>query len=152
MSHVVASGVIITDIDCLKAAVARVPGLHWKENQKTWAWYGKWVGDYDAADAAYKLGIDTKDYGKCEHAIKVDGSNYEIGVMKRKDGKGYSLVFDFFGSNGKKIQQMVGDGCEKLMVEYQRAYVTRFANLENMNMTWKETKDEVLFEMEVSNV
>jgi len=151
MSHVVASGVIITDIDCLKAAVAKVMGLHWKENQKTWKWYGKWVNDYSAADAAYKLGIETKDYGKCEHAIKVDGSSYEIGVMKRKDGKGYSLVFDFFGGNGHRIQDVVGTGCEKLMVEYQREYVTKFANLENMNMNWEETKDEVLFEMEVQS-
>ena len=149
MSHVVASGVIITDIDCLRAAVAKVMGLHWKENQKTWKWYGKWVNDYSAADAAYKLGIDTKDYGKCEHAISVNGSGYEIGIMKRKDGKGYSLVFDFFGVNGRNIQKVVGDGCEKLMVEYQREYVTRFANLENMNINWEESKGEVLFEMEV---
>ena len=149
MSHVVASGVIITDIDCLRAAVAKVKGLKWKENQKSWKWYGTWVNDYNKADAAYKLGIDTRDYGKCDHAISVDGSDYEIGIMKRTDGKGWSPVFDFFGSNGHRIQAVVGDGCEKLMVEYQREYVTRFASLENMNLSMEDTKDEVLFEIEV---
>lgn len=144
-----ASGIIYTDMACIRAAVAKIKGLHWKENQKTWAWYGKWVGDYDASDAAYKLGIETKDYGTCEHAIKVDGSNYEIGVMKRNDGKGWSLVFDFFGHNGQQIQKVVGTGAEKLSVEYQREYVTRFANLENMNINWEETKTEALFEIEV---
>lgn len=142
---------IVTDLACLRAAVAKLAGIHWKEGQRTFSWYGKWVGDYSADDAAYKLGIDTKDYGRCEHAIKVDGSRYEIGVMKRKDGKGYSLVFDFYGGNGHKIQEMVGAGCEKISVEYQREYITRFANLENMNLSMEDTKDEVLFEMEVSS-
>lgn len=149
MSHVVSSPILISDLACLKAAVQKISGLHWKEGQKQWRWYGSWQDDYAAADAAYKLGIDVKDYGTSDHVITVDGSGYDIGVMKRKDGKGYSLVWDFFGT-GRHINEVVGDGCEKLMVEYQRAYVTKFANLENMNMNWEETKDEVIFEMEVA--
>lgn len=153
MSHVRTSPVCIQPdpfaIACLKAAVGKIKGLHWKENQKTFKWYGSWVNDYDQADAAYKLGIDTKDYGKCEHAISVDGSGYEIGLMKRKDGKGYSIVWDFFGT-GRHIEEVIGKGAEKLLVAFDKEYVTRFANMENMNLTWnEETKDEALFEMEV---
>lgn len=148
MSHVVSSAVIITDLACLKAAVKKMKGLHWREGQKTFKWYGRWVNDYDAADSAYKLGIDPKDYGKCEHAIAVDGSNYEIGLMKRKDGKGYSIVWDFYGT-GRHINAVVGDGAEKLLVEYQKEFISRFANTEGLNVTMEETSEEITMELEL---
>lgn len=97
------------------------------EGKKKYAWFGKWVGDYSKEDAAYKLGIDPEDYGKCEHAIRVEGSSYEIGVMKRKDGNGYSLVWDFFAT-GRNINKVIGDGAEKLMTEYSREFINQFAN------------------------
>lgn len=140
----------ITDLEALKQAVLKIKGLCWKEGQQTYKWYGRFVNDYHGGDAAYKNGIDPKKYGTCDHAITVEGSGYEIGIMKRTDGKGWSPVWDFFGT-GRKINEVVGDGAEKLMVEYQREYVTRFANLENMNINWEETKGEALFEIEVAN-
>jgi hypothetical protein len=55
------------------------------------------MNDYSGADAAYRNGISTKDYGKCEHAIRVKGDTraYEIGLVRRTDGKpGWNLVWD----------------------------------------------------------
>lgn len=149
MSHVVSSAVIVTDLVALKAAVSKIKGLHWQENQHTYNWYGKWVGDYNQADAAFKLGIKPEDYGKCEHAIKVDGSDYEIGVMKRTDGTGYAITWDFWGT-GRRINEVIGDGAEKLMVAYQQAFIQQFAQHEGMNMTTSENADEITVELELA--
>lgn len=143
MSHVVAGTLVFTDLECLKRALKKFPKLHWMEGQKKYAWYGKWVNDYSQADAAYKNGIDTEDYGKCEHAIRMDGAQYEIGVCKRKDGSGYSLVWDFYGS-GKNISNYVGDGAEKLMVEYSQEYASEFSQ-NNGFMINKEEDEEFIY-------
>lgn len=97
MSHVTTIDLLIKDLDALEKACAPL-GLELRRGQKTFRWYGKWMNDYGAEDAAYKHGIAAKDYGKCDHAIAVKGNNhaYEIGLIKREDGKGYSLAWDFF--------------------------------------------------------
>jgi len=96
MSHVTLIDLFITDLDSLEKACERL-GLELVRGQKTFKWYGQWVGDYKGRDAAYRQGVDTKDYGKCEHAIRVKGNAraYEIGLVARTDGKpGYRLVWD----------------------------------------------------------
>lgn len=117
MSHVVSFAIEITDIDAAKKACAEL-GLVFKEGQKSYKWYGRWVNDYDAADAAYKFGIDPKDYGKCDHAIQVPGSNYEIGLIRNPATGGYKVIFDFYGQNGKIIQAAIGQNGEKLIQYY----------------------------------
>lgn len=128
MSHVRTSKAKCKLIDPLKRAVAKFPKLKWKEGQKTYKWWGVWANDYARADAAYKNGIDVEDYGKCEHAIGVEGTDWEIGVCKRKDGQGYSLVWDFYGKSGQAIEAVIGSSAEKLMVEYQKQYLAQFAS------------------------
>ena len=150
MSHVVSpSAVIITDLECLREALLKFPKLKLRENQRTYHWYGKWMRDYNSGDAAYKNGIDPKDYGKCDHALHMDGVTYEAGVCKRKDGKGYSVVWDFY-SDGKCISDYIGDGAEKLMVEYQKALLRKHATTEGLTFeVTNETEEEILVEMEV---
>lgn len=149
MSHVVTSPVFITSLDCLKKALAKFPKLQFREGQKKWKWYGRWMNDYDAADAAYKLGIKPEDYGKCEHAIHMDGVEYEIGVMKRTDGKGYSLVWDFYGC-GHNINEYIGDAAEKLMTEYNRQFVLQHAATEGLECnTVSETSEQITMELEL---
>lgn len=126
MSHVVSSEVNPNDLTILKQAVALFPKLRWKENQTTYRWVGKWYDDYDANDAAYKRGIDPSQYGKCSHCIELDGCAFDIGVTKRKDGDGYSLVWDFIGQ-GHKINDYIGANAEKLMCEYSRLYCEQYA-------------------------
>jgi hypothetical protein len=115
MSHVAAIKTEITDLEALKRACDEL-GLTYMEGQKTYAWFGSWVNDYHGEDAAYKQGIDPSEYGKCEHAIKVPGSGYEIGVKKLPNGN-YTLIYDFYGT-GRQIMQKLGKGCEILVQHY----------------------------------
>lgn len=89
-----------------------------KPGQKTHAWFGRWVNDYAKEDAAYKLGIKPEDYGKCEHAISVPGSSYEIGLYNNPKGEGYIPVFDFFGTGQEISRQLGGNDAPKLRQHY----------------------------------
>jgi hypothetical protein len=120
VSHVVAHpDVCFTDFDALRSACEE-SGLEFREGQKTWKYWGSWANDYHAKDAAYKHGIDPKDYGKGVHAIAVKGDKdaYEIGLVKSPLGTGWMPVYDFFGSHGKKIQAAAGKQLEKLKGKY----------------------------------
>lgn len=150
MSHVVAGKVVITDMECLQRALKRFPNLEWRQSQKKFGWYGRWVNDYAKEDAAYKLGIDTDQYGTCDHAIHMKGVSYEIGLVKRKDGTGWSLVWDFYGQ-GQEISQYIGVGGEKLITAYQEEVLNKHAedrygfgwNVTEEDDEWKEMELEV---------
>lgn len=121
MSHVVAHpDVCFTDVESLRSACEEL-GLEFRENQKTWKYWGSWAEDYHEADAAYKHGIKPQDYGKGEHAISVkgDASAYEIGLVPNPKGDGsWMPVYDFYGTYGKKIQDKAGKKLEKLKGKY----------------------------------
>lgn len=117
MSHVVSIKTELRDLDAVEAACKEL-GLTLKRGQKSIKWYGRWVNDYDAADAAYKLGIKTEDYGKSDHAITVPGSGYEVGLLRNPATGGYKLYFDFYGHNGQAIQKAIGQNGEKLVQLY----------------------------------
>ena len=119
MSHVVDCNIVIKDLEAFKAACEEL-GMEFRLNQKTWKWYGQWVNDYDAQDAAYKAGIKPEDYGKCVHAaaVKGDSSAYELGLVKNPKGEGFLLVFDFFGTEGRALQEKIGKNASKLKSEY----------------------------------
>lgn len=114
MSHIVELALEIKDLDALKKAVSAIDGLEYVENQKTYRWYGTSVGDYPLP-----AGLTKEDLGKCEHAIRVKNNPnaYEVGVVKRKDGKaGYTLVLDFWaGGHGlcNYIGQKLPDGATR---------------------------------------
>lgn len=83
----------VRDLEALDAACKRL-GFAFRRGQKTYQWYGRWVNDYHEEDAAYKHGVATGDYGKCDHAIHVPGCKYEVGVLAHNDGS-HSLIWDF---------------------------------------------------------
>lgn len=123
MSHVVAyPSLVITDLDVL-AQVAESIGLKLVEGT-TYKWYGRWMNDFHAGDAAYKLGIKPSDYGKCDGfklVIPGDPSAYEIGLHKDPAGSdGYVLVYDFFGP-GQKLKELIGEKGEQLKQNYTLA-------------------------------
>ena len=115
MSHVAAVTLVIRDLPALKAACKEL-GLEFRENQKTWAWFGQFLNDFDGKDAAYRNGIDPANYGQSEHAIRLPGCHYEIGVVRNNKGE-LTLAYDFFGE-GRKIRNALGAGCEKLVQHY----------------------------------
>ena len=133
MSHVVTVDIEIKDIDCLRKACKAI-GLEFRENQKTYKWYGRSVGDYPIPN-----GFSVSDLGKCDHAIGIPNNNsaYEIGVVKR-DNK-YTLLWDFW-SGGYGLQGVVGDKCGNLVQAYTKEVAVKKAR--NMGYIVKETKNK----------
>lgn len=119
MSHVAVIDLHIAEneLDMLDQA-CNMLGLRLDRNRKQWRWYGHWVNDYHASEAAYHHGIKPEEYGNCaEHVITIPGNNtaYEIGVVRRRDGKpGFMLLYDFWGG-GQGMSAKVGNqNCNKL--------------------------------------
>ncbi len=138
MSHVAAIQLQIHDIEALKAACAEL-GLTFMENKRTYEWFGQFMNDYSGEDAAYLHGMKPEDYGKCVHAIKVPGAQYEIGVINHPSGKGFGLIYDFYGSGGQPIVKKLGKGCEKLKQIYGVAKTIRLAKSRGMSVTRTNT-------------
>lgn len=76
MSHISKIELEVKDIGILGQACSRM-GLQLVKGQQTHKWYGK--------DA------------QCDHAIKVPGAQYEIGVVKKHGS--YELQCDFYDRN-----------------------------------------------------
>lgn len=144
MSHVAVISTVFKDLECLEQA-AKDCGLVFNWNQKTWKYYGSWVNDYHDADAAYKNGIKTEDYGKCLHAISVPGNKhaYEIGIVKNPNAEegGYKLLVDFYGG-GNGLQAHIGGSKDyyKLQDAYSKHVVIKQA--EAQGYTWEEETAE----------
>jgi hypothetical protein len=108
MSHVSTVQVQIKDLECLAKAAERC-GLEFKQDQKSFRWFGRWMDDY--SDAGVKaLGIDPKTYGQCEHALSVKDSDdaYEVGIVRNPKGEGYILLFDFW-NGGHGLMQHISE-------------------------------------------
>lgn len=121
MSHVALVDIEIKDLAALNKACADL-GLEFRGEQKTFKWWGTHVGDYPIP-----AGFTKEDMGKCDHAIGVANNqdSYEVGVVKRRDGKsGYHLMWDFFGG-GKGLQAVVGVNCGKLTQAYAEQVVAK---------------------------
>jgi hypothetical protein len=103
MSHIQTIEVEITDLQALKSACKRL-GLEWKQDQKTFKWYQPRPEP-------------------CDHAISVPGANYEIGVLKNGDRKGYTLQVDYYD---RKVTEKIG----QLGGLFKQAYCLEKAKLE----------------------
>lgn len=108
MSHITPIDLEIKNLDALKLTCKRL-GVEWMEDQETYKWYGRFVGDYPLPQ-----GVKIEDLGKCDHAIRVPGASYEIGVLDR-DGK-ITLMWDFWGAGG--LEKVLGPGGAKLKQMY----------------------------------
>jgi len=90
MSHISKIELQVNDLGTLRRACSRL-GLELIKGQKTFKWFGQ--------------------DGKCDHAIKVSGANYEIGVLKT--GNAFELNCDYYdpiigkaiGTNGGLLKQ-----------------------------------------------
>lgn len=125
MSHVSIIKTQFKDLEALKVACTKL-GLEFKQNQKNWKWFGRWVNDYHGADAAYKNGIDPKEYGKCDHAIGVKGNKqaYEVGLVKK--GNAYVPLFDFW-NGGYGLMEAIGKDASKLIETYTQVVAIKEA-------------------------
>lgn len=119
MSHVAAIDLKISDLDALSGACEAL-GLEFKPNQKTYKWFGRWVGDYRGGNAAVDNGIDPNQFGKSEHAIEVKGNPnaYGIGLVPARDGSPtFELVYDNW-SGGYGLEEKAGKDLNRLRQEY----------------------------------
>jgi hypothetical protein len=140
MSHVATVEIEIKDLDAL-AKACEACGLEFVRDQTTFKWFGSWVKDYHAEDAAYKNGFKPEDYGKCLHAIRVPGKAdaYEIGVARRQDGK-LGLLFDFW-AGGKGLIDKCGQNAGKLTQEYAAQVAMKKAKLQGFSVQRKQLQD-----------
>lgn len=109
MSHCAKIKAEVKDLEAVKKACTRL-GFEFKENQKTYTWYGRSVGDYPIPE-----GYTVHDLGKCDHAIKVPNVNYEIGICKSKTNpKQYDLMWDFYD---QRLANAVGGNTAPKLVQ-----------------------------------
>jgi hypothetical protein len=131
MSHVAKIELEITDLDALKAACQRL-GLEFRCGQVVYAWYGEYMADYPLPE-----GLTAKDLGKCDHAIRVPGASYEIGVLKR-NGK-YHLLWDFWSEGG--LQCILGKNAGRLRQAYAIERTRREALRKGYRITESKTQN-----------
>ncbi|MEE9528622.1 MAG: hypothetical protein V3V88_01065 [Dehalococcoidia bacterium] len=94
-------------------------GWEWLEGQRTYRWYNQFMGDYPLP-----VGFTRDDLGRCDHAIRIPGASYEIGVVKK--GGEWKLLWDFWKSGG--LQQKLGRNAGLLKRSYGMAKTRITAN------------------------
>ena len=132
MSHISSIDLKIRSLDAARAA-AEALGLELVEGQKTFRWFGRFVGDSDDSQVL-ALGIKREDYGKCEHAIRVKGSKkaYEIGLVRDRNGD-YVMLFDNWnGGYGlmEKISTLDAKGQLTNANKFKQEYATEVVRRE----------------------
>ena len=145
MSHVTDIGVEITDLDCLRKACERM-GLYLVKKD-AYKWYGRHVGDYKLP-----VGFTKEDMGKCEYAIGIPGrdESYEVGVVRRRDGKpGYTLHYDFW-RGGFGIEQAVGKDCYGLVSRYSAEVAKQAALNQGMMLMGEQVFEDGTVEVLVA--
>ncbi len=121
MSHVVTIQLEVKDLKALEIA-ARFLGAELVRDKKTFRWYGRWMNDYSADNAAYKQGVDPKNYGKCDHIITHPQCSYDIGLVKQPNGS-FMIIADEWGPGG--LPKVFGQGMQKLKQRYGVAVASR---------------------------
>ncbi len=117
MSHISKVELVIHSLKDLKEACQQL-GFEFVENQKSFKWYGRWVGDTPIPE-----GINIEDIGKCDHAIRVPGCTYEVGIIRR--GEHYILLWDYYHAGG--LEPKIGPNAGILKQAYTVARVRKEA-------------------------
>lgn len=136
MSHVVKVKTVIRSLDALRRAAERC-GLELIEGQKTYKWFGRFVGDSPMPEGfcwtdgkGTRFGVGKQMLGTCDHALRVkdDASAYEVGVYQTGPGE-YGIVWDWW-MEGYGLQEKIGRGINdagKLLDEYSFAIAEEVA-------------------------
>lgn len=110
MSHVVEITTKITDLAALQLAIAEL-GWMFMQEQEHYAWFGKYMGD-----APMPQGMTTADLGHCDHAIRIPGCKYEVGLRRQQDGS-YRIVYDYWE---RSLNAMLGEKAGPLVQAYAK--------------------------------
>lgn len=134
MSHISRIEVEIHSLEDLKSACAQL-GFQFMESQATYSWYGSYIGDQTLPE-----GITEDRLGKCDHAIKVPGCDYEIGVVKVPGGH-HILLWDSWHRGG--LEEKLGKNAGFLKQAYAVEKVKREARLKGFRVSEKRIKDRI---------
>ncbi|HQN37749.1 MAG TPA: hypothetical protein PLY01_07935 [Caldisericia bacterium] len=121
MSHVSKIELEIQSLEDLKAACRKLD-FNFRENVKTYTWYGRSVGDSPLPE-----GIKKEELGHCDHCISIPECAYEIGVVKR--GSKYILLWDSWHTGG--LEQKIGKDAGILKQAYTIERIKKDAKRKN---------------------
>jgi len=146
MSHVADCDIKFKDLDAVDVALKPFGG-ELLRGQTTHRWYGQFLNDWRSDRAAVNR-RDPATFGKCDHAIRFPGINYEVGLVREADGT-YTPVYDSYGSGGQhdggKLEALMGAGLPKLKDEYAAAVTTRMLARKGFRVTRSvNAKGEIL--------
>lgn len=131
MSHVSTIATEVNDLAALKEACS-AQGWEFREGQTSYRWFGRFVGD-----TPLPAGARVEDLGRCDHAIRVPGATYEVGIRARSAG-GYDLLWDYFAPGGL-VGKLGGQGAPVL----KRAYAEAKAKRELARRGYRQTRREL---------
>ncbi|MCX5814175.1 MAG: DUF1257 domain-containing protein [Proteobacteria bacterium] len=129
ISHIAKIELEIKLLDALIAACNRL-GFEFVKNQKTYEWYGRYMRDTPLPE-----GITENQLGKCDHAIKVPGCSYEIGIVKRNNN--YHLLWDSWES---QLRLAIGKNAGIIKQAYTTEVVRHDAKIKGYRITEKQTE------------
>lgn len=131
MSHVAQCKVVIKNLDDLEAAATRLGGKLVRGQNKI-RWYAAgfvddsstWKDFFSPEEAARiarlpkseRVALINKEMGRADHAIVFPKTQYDIGVMKEKDGT-FRLRWDQW-SNGGGLNNYIGNDGGKFSQAY----------------------------------
>ncbi|MCP4599239.1 MAG: hypothetical protein GY847_01660 [Proteobacteria bacterium] len=127
MSHVSRIEVTITDLEAVRD-MCKAKGWIFAEGQKTYKWFGRYVGDYPMPE-----GVTTEELGTCDHAIIIPGCDYEVGLLK-KEGK-YIPLYDFYD---QKIKAALGENGAPIVQGYTLSKIKREAKAKGYKVVEKK--------------
>lgn len=133
MSHIARIELEIKSLENLKAACNNL-GLKFCENETSYTWYGRWVGDQPLPE-----GIQKEDLGKCDHMIHVPGAKYQIGVVKH-DGR-YRLLWDSWAAGG--LENVLGRNAGLLKQAYAVETIKRESRLKGLKLQEKKKEKTI---------
>ena len=128
MSHIARIELEIKSLEDLKAACNRL-GLKFLENEQSYKWFGKWIGD-----APLPEGIKVEDLGTCDHCIHVPGAQYQIGVVQH--GEKYRLLWDSWKSGG--LELVLGINAGLLKQAYAVETIKRESRMKGLRLREKK--------------
>ncbi|MBF0397346.1 MAG: DUF1257 domain-containing protein [Desulfobacterales bacterium] len=133
MSHISKIEVQIKSLEDLKEACQQL-GFQFMENQQNFKWYGEWIGDSPLPE-----GMKVEDIGKCDHAIRIKGCDYEIGVIKRDNH--YQLFWDNWYRGG--LKKAIGKDAGVIKQAYSTAKIRKEAKLKGYKVIQKKLDQNI---------
>ena len=113
MSHLVSVDVEFDDLSALGGGCTSI-GWEFLEGQTTYKYAGYWADDSPVPDGIWspeqtatvramshaerKAWMEAH-LGRCEHAIRVPGANYEVGIVRKHNGK-WTMLWDWWSAGG----------------------------------------------------